>query len=62
MILIKEYQNDNWITVFYDSGKYLKLKESEESVNLIGKPERIIFSNLGEISEFEEEDLIEMIN
>lgn len=35
--------------------KFLKLKENEDSVALIGKPIRIIFSNEAEIPELEEE-------
>lgn len=35
-------------------GYYLKLKDTENSDELIGKPERIIFSNYGKIPEFEE--------
>lgn len=52
---IDRYKNETIITA--ERGKFLKLKENEESVNLIGKPERIIFSNTAEIPEFEEEFL-----
>lgn len=37
-----------------DSGKYLKLKEYEDSEEIIGKPVRMIFDNHGNVPEFEE--------
>lgn len=35
-------------------GSYLKLKDIENSEELIGKPERLILSNEGKIPDFEE--------
>ena len=35
-------------------GSYLRLKDIENSEELIGKPERIILNNTGKIPEFEE--------
>ena len=46
------FENDTIITA--ERGKLLKLVEREDSVEIIGKPERIIFSNQGNIPEFEE--------
>ena len=40
-----------------ERNRFLKLKDNEDSVNLIGKPIRIIFSNTENIPEFEEENL-----
>ena len=50
------YNQDTIVTA--ERGKYLKLKGVENSEELIGKPERIIFANNGIIPEMEEEDLI----
>lgn len=49
------FENDTIITA--ERGKFLKLVEREDSVEIIGKPERIIFSNQGNIPEFEEVNL-----
>lgn len=54
---IDKYKNETIVTS--ERGKFLKLKEVENSEELLGKPERIIFSNKGNIPEFEELDLIE---
>lgn len=40
-----------------DQNKYLKLKNVENSEELIGKPVRTIFLNDGAIPEFEEENI-----
>lgn len=50
-----EYEKDTIITA--ERGKFLKLVGREDSVEIIGKPERIIFSNEGTIPEFEEVEL-----
>lgn len=47
-----EYEKDTIITA--ERGSYLKLVGREDSVELIGKPERIIFANEAAIPEFEE--------
>lgn len=40
-----------------ERNRFLKLKGNENSINLIGKPIRIIFSNTENMPEFEEEFL-----
>ena len=52
---IDKYKNETIITS--ERGKFLRLKEVENSEEILGKPERIIFSNKGQIPEFEEADL-----
>lgn len=52
---ISKFKNETVITA--DKNKYLKLKENEESENIIGRPVRIILSNSKEIPEFEEENI-----
>lgn len=49
---INKYENNTIVTT--TKGKFLKLKEVENSEELIGRPVRIIFSNTAEIPEFEE--------
>lgn len=49
---IDRYERDTIVTA--SRGSYLKLKDKEDSEELIGRPERIIFSNSKEIPEFEE--------
>lgn len=49
---IDRYERDTIVTA--SRGSYLKLKSEEDSEKLIGRPERIIFSNSKEIPEFEE--------
>lgn len=52
---ISKFINDTIVTA--DKNKYLKLKDVANSEQSFGKPVRIIFSNEGEIPEFEELDL-----
>ena len=52
---ISKFINNTIITA--DKNKYLKLKDVANSEQSFGKPVRIIFSNEGEIPEFEELDL-----
>jgi len=49
------FQYETIITA--ERGKFLKILGLENSEELIGKPERIIFSNKGVIPECEEKDL-----
>lgn len=42
-----------------ENGKYLALKNAENSEELIGKPVRIIFDNTGIVPEFEEREVTE---
>ena len=49
------FENDTIITA--ERGKFLKLLDRPDSIEIIGKPERIIFSNQGNIPEFEEVNL-----
>lgn len=55
---INEFKSVTIITA--DEGKYLKLKNKEESESIIGKPMRLILSNKGDIPEFEEASLYEV--
>lgn len=41
-----------------EKGKFLKIKSNKKSEQLIGRPERIIFSNTAEVPEMEEADII----
>lgn len=52
----------NTVTIITaDRDKYLKLVNVDNSEEIIGKPERIILNNKGNIPEFEEVDLIEVV-
>lgn len=55
---INEFKSITIVTA--DEGKYLKLKNKEESESIIGKPMRLILSNKGDIPEFEEASLYEV--
>lgn len=53
---INKFKNETIVTA--KRGTFLKLKENAESEAIIGRPERIIFSNSVEIPEFEEENIV----
>ena len=52
----QEFQTVTTITA--DDGKYLILKNTENSEELIGKPVRIILNNSEFIPEFEEREVL----
>lgn len=47
----------NVTMIVAERGKYLRLSDVDNSEELIGKPERMVLSNLGSIPEFEEVSL-----
>lgn len=56
---IRKYGNEKLILIVADKGKYLTLKDIENSEELIGKPTRVTFENAGIIPEFEEKEVTE---
>lgn len=52
-----KFKNVTIITA--DVNKYLALKDTENSKEIIGKPTRLILDNSGIIPEFEEREVIE---
>lgn len=54
---INEYNKHTITIVEADSGKYLTIKNLENSEEVIGKPTRIIFDNTGIIPELEEKEV-----
>lgn len=53
----REFAKGMVLVVMSDKGKYLALKNVENSEELIGRPTRITLDNAGMIPEFEEREV-----